>query len=63
MPSAKGFSCPNCVGVRLFVTHTRRPKKGLIVRHRKCTACGLSVVTDERVRPPKKQGASTGTQS
>jgi len=59
----KGFACPNCVGVRLFVTATKRPKRGLIVRYRKCTSCGFSVVTDERVRPPKKQDASTGTQS
>lgn len=57
-PAPKGFSCPSCAGVRLCVYRTRRPCPGLVVRYRECSACGLRVVTEERVRPAKK-GEST----
>ncbi len=50
---AKGFPCPECVGVRLFVYRTETPRRGLIVRYRKCSACGFSEVTEERSRAVK----------
>ena len=53
-PSVKGFTCPDCRGVRLFVYRTRRPAAGRIVRYRQCSACGFRLVTEERVRPAPK---------
>lgn len=47
-PTVKGFSCPDCRGVRLFVRETTRPMPGLIRRYRECTACGYRVTTEER---------------
>lgn len=49
-PYVRGFACPTCVGVRLFVCETKRPMTGLIVRYRKCGVCGFKVVTEERKR-------------
>jgi len=43
----KGLFCPNCRGVRLAVTTTKRPCPGRRVRYRKCTACGTRIRTVE----------------
>lgn len=52
-PTMKGFSCPECRGLRLHVSHVVRPMPGLIVRYRKCTVCEYQVVTEERKRKAK----------
>ena len=58
-PLQKGFYCPDCRGVRLAVTTTEKACPGLIVRYRRCSACGLRIVTEERVartrRPRTKE--------
>lgn len=48
-PTTKGFSCPDCRGVRLHTTHTTRPIVGMVRRYRKCSACGLRITTEERI--------------
>lgn len=45
----RGFTCPDCRGVRLFVYRTQSPAKGRVVRYRACSACGYRVATEERV--------------
>lgn len=57
--AVRGFACPECSGVRLFVYRTRRPARGLVVRYRECAACGFRVVTEERARPAEKDGSSS----
>ena len=63
IPRVCGFACPQCRGVRLFVYRTRRPCPGLVVRYRKCTACGHRIVTDERPRAPKGRPAKDTSSS
>lgn len=45
----RGFACPTCRGVRLFVYRTRRPMAGRVVRYRKCSWCGYRTTTEERL--------------
>ena len=47
--TTRGFTCPDCKGVRLHVMTTYKPSSGLIVRYRQCSACGHRTVTEERV--------------
>ncbi|HEY1186928.1 MAG TPA: hypothetical protein VGE74_04690 [Gemmata sp.] len=63
-PKPRGFVCPECVGVRLAVYRTRRPRRGLIVRYRECSACGYREATEEqcaRILKPKKIGVQNCT--
>ncbi|HEY1192461.1 MAG TPA: hypothetical protein VGE74_32860 [Gemmata sp.] len=46
---ADGLTCPTCHGRQLFVTHTRGAAPGLVVRRRKCSACGCRFRTHETV--------------
>lgn len=43
----RGFGCP--CGGEVRVTSVRKPSRGLVVRYRRCLACGSRVVTEERV--------------
>jgi hypothetical protein len=45
----RGFTCPHCRGVRLFVYRTRRPCAGKIVRYRQCSVCGFRTTTEEKL--------------
>ena len=54
----KGFTCPECHGVRLQVMTTYKPSSGLIVRYRQCTACGHRTVTEERVSKTRRSKRS-----
>jgi hypothetical protein len=51
MPSARGIRCPDHPGARLLVTTTRTPLVGLVVRYKRCAACGRRFVTEERPAP------------
>jgi len=44
----RGFTCPNCRGVRLFVYRTRRPCAGKVVRYRQCSTCTYRTTTEEK---------------
>jgi hypothetical protein len=47
-PRIRGFACPSCVGVRLFVYRTRRPCAGKVLRYRMCSSCGHRQTTEEK---------------
>ena len=45
----RGLVCPNCGG-RKFDTVSTRPKDGVIVRKKKCLACGKRVLSREKLQ-------------
>ncbi|WP_439628803.1 NrdR family transcriptional regulator [Gemmata sp.] len=49
MSSPKGLYCPNCRGVRLTVSSSKKPAPGVKVRYRKCSTCGHRFTTREVV--------------
>lgn len=53
----KGVYCPNCRGWRLlYVVRVYRPRAGVTIRYRRCSACETRFKTEERavVPPPTK---------
>ncbi len=56
--AVEGIHCPDCRNVRLFVVKTRRPSSDRIVRTRECSACGLRIVTQEKVVSVRRRSSS-----
>lgn len=61
MSNPRGFYCPSCRGHRLSVTTVKRPCPGLVVRYRRCTACGAKLITEERVAKTRRPKAAKGS--
>lgn len=46
-PRPKGLSCLRCAGTVLLVRKAKYPCPGVVVRYRRCKACGEPVKTRE----------------
>ncbi|VTU02447.1 : Ogr_Delta [Gemmataceae bacterium] len=60
-PNPKGLYCPNCRGVRLTVSSSKKPAPGIKVRYRRCSTCGHRFSTREVVvtRPHAAAGGGS----
>lgn len=57
MTPARGFRC-HCGGP-CRVTSVRKPQRGLIVRYRRCLACGERIITEERLSKGRRPTSGT----
>lgn len=55
-PPLSGFPCLSCGG-RTRCNRARTPETGLVVRYRQCQACGVRVITEERLSTTRKTRA------